>query len=78
MFVCVLVTCSPGFYQGQPAIVVTDLGNGQYINEAMPQCLECPIGHYQSEKGATQCTSCGEYTATDITGSKSSSDCIGT
>ena len=69
--------CAPGSYNGPPKITMTDVGGGQFIQEAMAQCLECPMGTYQHVKGSTECVQCPRYTSTLSSGADSASDCIG-
>ena len=53
-----VVACAPGNFGGPPVVTLTDLGNGQFGREEMPQCLECPIGTFQDEKASETCKSC--------------------
>ena len=71
------VSCAPGTYNGAPRIAMTDVGEGQFIQEEMPQCVECPVGTYQQGKGSNECTQCPQYTSTRSAGAKHSSACIG-
>ena len=56
---------------------MTDVGEGQFIQEEMPQCVECPVGTYQQGKGTSECTQCPQYTSTLSAGARNSSACIG-
>ena len=56
---------------------MTDVGDGQFIQEEMPQCVECPVGTYQQGKGTSECTQCPQYTSTLSAGARNSNACIG-
>ena len=72
-----VVSCAPGSYNGLPQISMTDIGDGQYIEEVMPQCTQCPLSTYQANKGSTECERCPEYTSTLSGGTSSLNQCIG-
>ena len=71
------VSCAPGSYNGAHRIAMTEVSEGQFIQEEMPQCVECPVGTYQQGKGTSECTQCPQYTSTRSAGAKKSSACIG-
>ena len=77
MFVCFcIVACAPGNYGGPPVVTLTDLGNGQFGREEMPQCLECPIGTFQDEKASEDCQSCPELHSTLSMATNKDTDCL--
>ena len=71
------VACAPGYYSNLLVNQITDLGNGQFIEEQIPQCLECPIGMYQNNKGEAECKQCPDYYSTSNTGASSLEECTG-
>ena len=71
-----VVACAPGNYGGPPVVTLTDLGNGQFGREEMPQCLECPIATFRNEKASEICESCPELHSTLLVATKKKSDCI--
>ena len=71
------VSCAPGTYNGPPRLSMTEIGEGRFIAEEMPVCLECPVGTHQQGKGTTQCTRCPEFTSTLSAEAKNASACIG-
>ena len=56
---------------------MTDIGEGRFIVEEMPQCVECPVGTYQQWKGTTECTRCPEFTSTLSAGAMTAGACVG-
>ena len=71
------VGCAPGYYGNVLVNQLTDLGNGQFIEEQIPQCLECPIGMYQNDKGEAECKQCPDYYSTTDIGASSLEECTG-
>ena len=72
------VKCSYGQYGSVMVTTVVDDGNGGFMEQQLPQCVDCPIGTYSSDKGATQCTTCPQHSTTMTSGSTRSEDCLGT
>ena len=56
---------------------VADDGNGGYTEQQLPQCVDCPVGTYSSDKGTTQCSTCPQHHTTMASGSKDLDDCKG-
>uniref|UniRef100_A0A1X7VVY4 Uncharacterized protein n=1 Tax=Amphimedon queenslandica TaxID=400682 RepID=A0A1X7VVY4_AMPQE len=70
------VACRPGSYgQVYMRSFVESETVGEYIEELVPQCLECPVGTYQENEGQSDCVSCPANYSTSRTGSVSVSDC---
>ena len=57
-------------------MTLTDLGNGQFGREEMPQCLECPIATFQDEIASESCESCPELHSTLSMATKKDTDCL--
>ena len=73
-----IVACRPGSYgQVYMRSFVESETIGEYIEELVPQCLECPVGTYQENEGQSNCVSCPANYGTSRTGSASVSDCKG-
>ena len=73
-----LVGCAPGSYGSVLVNQLNELGNGRFIEEQFPRCLECPIGTYQNYKHETECKQCPEYYSTTSNGASALEECTGT
>ena len=73
-----IVACRPGSYgQVYMRSFIESETVGEYIEEVVPHCLECPVGTYQENKGQSDCVPCPASYSTSRAGSVSVSDCKG-